>query len=286
MRLQKQVKAIIGAVGISLAMTNAYADPLLEEAARLAKTGTIAKEHTTLTGDMSDEDVRSALANFKKLNWTHILPVNNLVMVENQDGEKILMDTTARIAIRGKVEVYDMWNKRPINTLADAKASWLVTLDKFNINQGDLASYRYGLDKNKPDITVMVDPRGDYNKKLFDQMREMAGDYSFEIVLLPLLGDESVMESIKLWCSKDQEKSLMELMDGLTSTGTIIPTCDKDPLIKGLGLAGLLNIKGLPHLIRADGLQNQGAPNSLTEFMGRETENLGKVTIDETKQSQ
>ncbi|MDF4421735.1 hypothetical protein [Vibrio parahaemolyticus] len=285
MRLQNLVKAVAG-VGLTLMMANAYADPLLAEAERLAATGAPAKEHVSLTGDMSNEDIRTALANFNKLNWTHILPVNNLVMVENQDGEKILMDTTARIAIRGNVEVYDMWNKRPINTLADAQASWLVTLDKFNINPGDLASYRYGLDKEKPDVTVMVDPRGDYNKKLFDQMREMAGDYSFEIVLLPLLGDESVMESLKLWCAKDQEKSLAELMDGKSSTGTIIPTCDKDPLIKGLGLGGLLHVKGLPHLIRADGLQNQGAPNSLTEFMGRASENLGKVTINETKQSQ
>ncbi|EPR7483867.1 TPA: hypothetical protein ACGSTL_001176 [Vibrio parahaemolyticus] len=285
MRLQKLAK-VVGGVGLSIMLANAYADPLLAEAERLAATGGQAKEHIALTGDMSNEDVRTALANFNKLSWTHILPVNNLVMVENQEGEKILMDTTARIAIRGNVEVYDMWNKRPINTLADAQASWLVTLDKFNINSGDLASYRYGLDKDKPDVTVMVDPRGDYNKKLFDQMREMAGDYSFEIVLLPLLGDESVMESLKLWCAKDQEKSLAELMDGKTSTGTIIPTCDKDPLIRGLGLGGLLHIKGLPYLIRADGLQNQGAPNSLTEFMGRETENLGKVTINETKQSQ
>lgn len=285
MRLQNLAKAVAG-VGLTLMMANAYADPLLAEAERLAATGAPAKEHVSLTGDMSNEDIRTALANFNKLNWTHILPVNNLVMVENQDGEKILMDTTARIAIRGNVEVYDMWNKRPINTLADAQASWLVTLDKFNINPGDLASYRYGLDKEEPDVTVMVDPRGDYNKKLFDQMREMAGDYSFEIVLLPLLGDESVMESLKLWCAKDQEKSLAELMDGKSSTGTIIPTCDKDPLIKGLGLGGLLHVKGLPHLIRADGLQNQGAPNSLTEFMGRASENLGKVTINETKQSQ
>jgi hypothetical protein len=285
MRLQNLTKAVAG-VGLTLMVANTYADPLLAEAERLAATGAPAKEHVSLTGDMSNEDIRKALANFNKLNWTQILPVNNLVMVENQDGEKILMDTTARIAIRGNVEVYDMWNKRPINTLADAQASWLVALDKFNINPGDLASYRYGLEKEKPDVTVMVDPRGDYNKKLFDQMREMAGDYSFEIVLLPLLGDESVMESLKLWCAKDQEKSLAELMDGKSSTGTIIPTCDKGPLIKGLGLGGLLHVKGLPHLIRADGLQNQGAPNSLTEFMGRASENLGKVTINETKQSQ
>ena len=287
MRRRKLSNAIVGVCSL-LVVANASANPLLAEAQRLAtaEIATVeAKPHIPLTGGMDEADIKTALSNFNKLKWTHIPPVNNLVMVENEQGDHILMDTDARIAIRGKVEVFDMWNKRPIKTKADAKASWLVSLDSFNIKSGDLASFRYGLLKDKPDMTVLVDPKGDYNAKLFDQMKTMAGEYSFEIVLAPLLGEDSVMESLKLWCAKDREASLEQLMSQSPIKGQVFPTCDKDPLIKALGVAGLLHLKGLPHLIRADGLQLQGTPDSLSEFMSRNTDNLGEVKVNEVKPS-
>lgn len=287
MKLRKLPKAIVGICSL-LSVCNAMANPLLEEAERLAATeiATVeAKPHVPLGSDMDSADIKAALSNFNKLKWTHILPVNNLVMVENEQGDHILMDTDARIAIRGKVEVFDMWNKRPIKTKADAKASWLVSLDSFNIKPGDLASFRYGLLKEKPDMTVLVDPRGDFNVKLFEQMKLMAGEYSFEIVLVPLLGETSVTDSLKLWCAKDREKSLEQLMSQAPIEGQVFPTCDKDPLIKALGVAGLLHLKALPHLIRADGLQEQGVPDSLSEFMSRNTDNLGEVKSNEVKPS-
>lgn len=276
------VKAIIGA-SLSLMALGVTADPLLEQAKKLEARGQGLTKSVGLTKPVGEGEIKKALANFNDLTWTHILPINNLVMIENKDGEKILMDTEARIAIRGNVEVYDLWNKRPINTLADAKASWLVSLDNFNIKTGDLASYKFGLDKKKPDITIFVDPLGDYNSSLFEQMRAMAGDYAFEIILTPLLGDASQVEALKLWCSRDQEKSLESLMNSKPSQEKIFPTCDKNPIIKGLGLAGILHFKGLPHLIRSDGLQNQGTPNNLKEFMTRSTDNLGKVDVKEAK---
>ena len=72
-------------------------------------------------------------------------------------------------------------------------------------------------------------------------------------------------------------------MNSKPSQEKIFPTCDKNPIIKGLGLAGILHFKGLPHLIRSDGLQNQGTPNNLKEFMTRSTDNLGKVDVKEAK---
>lgn len=251
------------------------ADPLLAEAKRLAEAKTA--HGASLSLGMSDEAIKSALVNFNKLKWTHILPVTDLIMIENENGEHLLMDSNARIAIRGKVEVFDMWNKRPIKTKADAQASWLVSLDRFNIQPEDLASYHYGLKKDKPDLTILVDPKGDHNKKLFDQLVLLGDKYSFEIVLTPLLGDASVMESLKFWCSTDVELSLKQLMAQEGSTGKILPTCDRDPIIKSLALAGILHINALPFLIRADGLHTKGVPDSILEFLKREITNLGEI---------
>ncbi|MCA2420891.1 hypothetical protein P3602_21280 [Vibrio parahaemolyticus] len=286
MRLRGVSKALVGTLA-ALTFSNAMADPLLDQAERLAQQEAAKGKLSAkaLVGGMSDLDVKTALQNFNKLHWTQILPVNDLIMVENDKGEKLLMDSKARIAIRGNVEVYDMWNKRPINTQADAKAAWMVTLDRFGVHTGDLASFRYGLKKDKPDVTLLVDPSGDFNVKLFDQMKAMADKYSFEIVLAPLLGGESINESLKLWCAKDRQKSLDELMAQKSATGEIFPTCNKDPLIKALGVAGVLQIKGLPYLIRADGLQLQGTPDSLSEFMSRNVDNIGEVIVNDVKAS-
>lgn len=280
MKRFKLSKSIISVCVTLLVCGSVAADPLLEQAERIAKTkNTAVDARQALTDSMSDQDIKNALNSFNKLNWTHILPVNNLVMMEGEDGHHILMDTDARIAIRGDVEVYDLWNKRPIKTLSDAKASWLVTLSRFGIKKGDLASYRFGANKKLPDVTILVDPLGDYNQKLFDQMRALADKYSFEIVLTPLLGDKSQIEATKLWCRKDQEQSLNDLINGKPSEGNLFATCDRSPIVKSLGVASLLHIKGLPHLIRGDGLQNAGTPNSLEEFMSRTTENLGTVNV-------
>ncbi|HHY0527838.1 TPA: hypothetical protein ACVU4L_004554 [Vibrio parahaemolyticus] len=286
MRLRGVSKALIGILA-AMTLSNAVADPLLDQAERLAKQEAAQEKLSAkaLIGGMSDLDVKTALQNFNKLHWTQILPVNDLIMVENDKGEKLLMDTKARIAIRGNMEVYDMWNKRPINTQADAKAAWMVTLDRFGVHTGDLASFRYGLEKDKPDVTLLVDPHGDFNVKLFDQMKAMADKYSFEIVLAPLLGGDSINESLKLWCAKDRQKSLDELMAQKSASGEIFPTCNKDPLIKALGVAGVLQIKGLPFLIRADGLQLQGTPDSLSEFMSRNVDNIGEVIVNDVKAS-
>lgn len=266
-------------VCLSLSTSNAFADPLLDQAEKLAKLD----GHVSLEAGMEGPEIKKALSDFNALHWTQILPVNDLIMFESQDGELMMLDTTARIAIRGDFEVYDLWNKRPIKTEADARDSWLVKLSTFDIKDGDLPLFRYGLDKKEPDLSILIDPKGEFNKKLFDQMRALADKYSFELILTPLMGEASVKESVKLWCAKDREESLDYLMKEKPANLALFSTCDKDPLMRSTALASLLHIKGLPHIVRKDGLQMAGIPDDITEFMKRTTSNLGKVNINESK---
>lgn len=279
MRLTKFTKLAIGLSACLSVSSVMAADPLLADIQQRA----IESKHIPLEGDMNPEDIKQALEAFSELNWVRRLPVRDLIMFENKDGSRMLMDSSARIAIRGPIEVFDMWRKRPIKTEADVQRSWLAKLDLFNINRDDLASFRYGVKKKKPDVTVFVDPKGIYNKNVFDAMKTLGEEYSFQVVLTPQLGDDSVYEAINLWCALDRDESLVSLMDGKPSSGTIVETCKKDPIIGSLALASILHIQSLPHLIREDGLQAFGAPKDLKEFLTRDESYLGEVKIDEDK---
>jgi hypothetical protein len=114
-------------------------------------------------------------------------------------------------------------------------------------------------------------------------MKVLGNDYLFEVVLVPLLGGDAIYHSLQLWCARDREKSLEQLMNGVKPTGEIFPTCDKKPVMNSLGLASLLRLKGLPHMIRLDGLQLAGAPDDIKEFMKRNVDSIGEVKVNGSK---
>lgn len=275
-------KILVGILFASFVGSVFAGDPLLEQSNQLTKQQKAApkKPYQELTAAMEDMDIRGALERFNKLHWVQKLPVTDLIMFENQDGDQMLLDTKARIAIRGKVEVFDMWNRRPIKTKKDAQMSWLVTLDTFNINPGDLASFRYGVKKDKPDVTILVDPNGKYNKSLFDQMKKLGDKYSFEILLTPMISKDSADEAMKLWCAKDREKSLKELMSQQRASGKVIPTCDRKPIIADIGLAGILRVEALPYLVRKDGVLKAAVPSNLSDWMEWDVNKLGEVKVE------
>lgn len=281
MKRRALAKTLVGILFASFVGSAVAGDPLLEQSKTITKQQKSApkKPYQELTAAMENMDIRGALERYNKLHWVQRLPVTDLIMFENEDGDQMLLDSKARIAIRGKVEVFDMWNRRPIKSQKDAQMSWLVTLDTFNINPGDLASFRYGVMKDKPDVTVLVDPLGKYNKSLFDQMKKLGDKYSFEILLTPMISKESADESMKLWCAKDRELSLKELMSQQKSSGKVIPTCDRKPIVADIGLAGILRVEALPYLVRKDGVLRAGVPSKLSDWMEWDINNIGEVKV-------
>ncbi|MCD9475896.1 hypothetical protein GLP21_12545 [Photobacterium carnosum] len=223
----------------------------------------------------------NAMKMYKSLHWGVRLPITDLSIIENQDGERLLIDSNARMVIRGNFQLYDLWNKRVVTDKASVQKMWLTPLSIFSVNDDDLAIYHYGKKKDKADLTVLIDPNGKFNAKLFSEMELLADKYAFDILLVPLTGKNSIMDSISLWCNKDQSTSLEYLMEGakIKSDLTLIPTCNKKPLMMNVALASLLHIKSLPHLVRVDGLNNSGTPSNLEAFMHQDISKIGEVII-------
>lgn len=224
---------------------------------------------------------KDAMKMYKSLHWGVRLPITDLSIVENQDGERLLIDSNARMVIRGNFQIYDLWNKRVVIDKASVKKMWLTPLSIFSINKDDLAVYHYGIKKEKADLTVFIDPNGKYNAKLFSEMELLADKYAFDVLLVPLTGENSIMDSISLWCNKDQSASLEYLMEGakMKRNLTLIATCNKKPLMMNVALASLLHVKALPHLVRVDGLNHSGTPSNLKAFMHQDTSKIGEVVI-------
>lgn len=258
--------------------TSSIADPLVKSAninalSTVPLSQVVAVADTSLVDEESEQfkaTIKEALKKFQELKWVQVLPVENLVMMQSPSGDYVLIDTKSRIAIRGELEVYDLWNQTKIKTLHDAKSSWLIDLDRFAIKEGDLAKYRFGLKKDKPDMRVFVDPTSEYNLVIFNQMKALADKYAFEIILAPILTADSITPTISIWCNRDQEQSLKHLMSGESFQSQMLATCDKKPILNSLGVLQLLNVTKVPFVLRADGIHSMGAPNDLSNFMTRE----------------
>lgn len=256
-------------------------DPLIKMAAQKEKQLSNLINSNPVVDVTNESELKQALSMYDKLHWGVRLPIKDLSIVENQDGERLLIDSTARLIIRGNFQLFDAWNKRVVKDKDTVKKMWLTPLSIFNINPGDLAVYKYGLKKEKADLTVLVDPNGKFNSKLFTDMELLADKYAFDILMVPLTGDTSIMDSISLWCHKDQESSLEHLMQGasIKPNMNLIATCDKKPLMMNIALAGLLHVDALPHLVRSDGLNKSGTPENLQDFMHKDTSNIAEVAI-------
>lgn len=212
-------------------------------------------------------EMKKAFERLNSLEWVQALPIENLIMMVSPDDEVVLMDAKARIAIRGDIQVYDLWNQTPIDSLITAKRAWLSTLDRFRIQAGDLATYRYGLNKPAADVHLFVDPASTFNHDLFKKMKKLQDKYSFDITLTPTLSSDSKQKAIAIWCNKDQEKSLMSLVNGKSFKSKIFATCDTKPIFNSLSILQFMHVKKLPYLVQKDGRTANGVPADLEAFL-------------------
>lgn len=185
------------------------------------------------------------------------LPINGLVMA-SKEGKIRLVSDNGRFVIDGKL--YDTWNKEFVETLDQAHRTMsYIDLKKMNLNVDDLAPFTYG--KGPKQVTVFIDPYCQWCKKLIGEMKGLEKEYTFKILPIPVLGDRSNVMVRTEHCAADRNAAYAAATTGMGYDDLKAdPTkpCDTEALGKRLITAQLFGIKGVPYMIRDDGLVHQG----------------------------
>lgn len=192
------------------------------------------------------------------------LPIAGMsaVEAENVDGI-VFMSANGRFVFKGKA--YDLWNGAELNTLEDVRKA-ANTITRLPANMSELGPLSYGSGPER--VTVFVDPLCPACLQAMSQMPELTEDYTFDLMVVPVLGERSQKLTRALSCATEPAKATEALRrEDYSETLAQDPDCDLLPIQKRLVTAQLMGIRGVPFIIAPDGRVKQGAPNSLRDWL-------------------
>lgn len=217
-----------------------------------------------------------------------IIPVQSIRAVENAGGQVFYLSNDNRYAFVG--QLVDIWNRKKLSSIEDIENS---------VSHIDLKRMGFMLDKTnhisvgngKKHAVIFVDPQCGWCHKLMLQIqgdKQLQKDYTFDIVVLGLLGEDSQKLAKKLACTKitDQKRKFNALVTGEREINKL-PQLDKcnDSVLDDTELQrGALNIKAVPFLISPDSRFTSGFPDNLAEFLDADKAKVAKAKRDESQQ--
>lgn len=187
--------------------------------------------------------------------------IGSLPMQMIQSGEKVFfMTENGRFVISG--ELHDMWDDKRViaNTDELVRASNHVDFKKINLKIEDLLHVDYGHGPKK--VQVFVAPGCPHCHDLMKQMKGLEDEYTFQMLPLPILGEKSKDACTRLAANyltnpEESAKALMEdEFSGLEVKGGI----DKNPLLRSLVTAQMLEIQSIPVIVTDLGRKIVGVP--------------------------
>lgn len=216
-------------------------------------------------------DIAASLLSIK-IDGMQDLPISGLKMVKTGE-QTVFMSSNGRFAFYGG-KLMDVWTQQEIKELADIdNIAKRIDLSKMKLNVDDLGPVTVG--QRKASVLVFIDPRCPYCGKLMQDLQALKDQYTFKLVMVPILGAESQNIVVQLACqwgssdakAKDivRDRLLKQDYAGLPSEQ---PTqCNKEPLQKALVTAKLFGLQGVPFLIAPDGRTHSGAPAVLADWL-------------------
>jgi thiol:disulfide interchange protein DsbC len=163
----------------------------------------------------------------------------------------------------------DTWNGRAIKSVADLRD------DMRRVNFSQLLGPNYGRDldpfiigSGPKKVQVFVDPKCKACSKLYPAMAELSSQYTFELMVVPMLGKESDKATRQLACARDR-KIAQQALSSESSTDKLeqAQKCDLVSLTKRMMVAKELGLRGVPFIIAPDGRVSPGRPPNLGSFL-------------------
>jgi thiol:disulfide interchange protein DsbC len=216
-------------------------------------------------------DIAAGLLSIK-IDGMQDLPISGLKMVKSGE-QTVFISSNGRFAFYGG-KLMDIWTQQEIKALADIdNIANRIDLSRMKLKPDDLGPVTFG--KGKDPVLVFIDPRCPYCGKVMKDLQALQNQYTFNLVMIPILGPESQNIVVQLACQwgSSEPKVKESVRDRLLKQDyTGLPneapqSCNKEPLQKAIVTAKLFDLKGVPFLIAPDGRTHSGAPESLADWL-------------------
>ena len=223
------------------------------------------------TPKLSSSDIAAGLLSVK-IDGMQDLPITGLKMIKTGD-KVVFMSSNGRFALYGG-KLLDVWTQQEIKELADIdRIANRIDLSRMKLNIDDLGPVTVG--HGKDTVLVIIDPRCPYCGKVMKDLQALQDRYTFKLVMVPILGQESQNIVVQLACqqaSKDKKLQDSVRQRLLAQDFAGLPTdnpaqCNKEPLQRAIVTAKLFGLPGVPYLIAPDGRTHSGAPESLADWL-------------------
>ncbi|SEP43748.1 DsbC family protein [Pseudomonas sp. Snoq117.2] len=183
------------------------------------------------------------------------LPINGMIAAVKNEKLAFVSDN-GRFVFRGSL--YDTWSQKEITTLAEAeRASNYIDLAKLRFRVDDLAPFTFGT--GSKEVVIFTDPLCPSCHQLVQDLKQVKG-YTFKILELSAMGPDSGKIVRSLHCAKDKSEALAVVL-GETKPRVVDQVgddCDTSAIGKRIISAQMFGVKGVPFMIRNDGLVRHG----------------------------
>ena len=216
-------------------------------------------------------DIAAGLLSIK-IDGMQDLPISGLKMVKSGE-QTVFISSNGRFAFYGG-KLMDIWTQQEIKELADIdNIANRIDLSRMKLKADDLGPVTFG--KGKDPVLVFIDPRCPYCGKVMKDLQALQNQYTFNLVMIPILGPESQNIVVQLACqwgssepnAKESVRDRLLKQDYTSLPNEANQSCNKEPLQKAIVTAKLFDLKGVPFLIAPDGRTHSGAPESLADWL-------------------
>lgn len=140
--------------------------------------------------------------------------------------------------------------------LTEARIEKMLAVSWDKLPLKDAVVFRQGNGSRK--MAVFEDPNCGYCRR-FEKDIAAIKDVTIYVMLIPILGPDSVTKSRDIWCAKDNAKAWRSWMLESVAPPKSQPACDSAALDRNLAFARQYRVNGTPAVFFEDGTRKPGA---------------------------
>lgn len=204
--------------------------------------------------------------------------------IKNAEGRIMFLIDNGRFGMIG--QLVDIWNRKPLTTIEEIeKAINHIDLKRLGVNISELNHISVGTgDKH---VTLFVDPQCGWCHRMMGEInakqKTLFKEYTFDFVLVPVLGERSTRLTKMLYCAKEenQDAKYAALVGGAKNIERLEQkeNCDLEGFEKTGMTASAIGLRGVPMVIAHDGRFVRGKPENIELFL--EPEGSQKRAVDD-----
>lgn len=228
------------------------------------------------------EAIQSPTKKAAEVNRIIEIDVGKLKAIHADDGRTMYVSENGRYAIVG--DFFDMWQRRRITDMDDL-ARTVRTMDLKGAGFDVQKAVKFSVGLGDQHVTAFVDPNCGWCHRLIKEINQdqnLLDTYTFDFVVVPVLGGQSVRMAQIFSCSTetDETKRLNAFQGGeetiLTMPQPASGVCDLSNFQHTASAARQLGITSVPLIIAPDGRFVNGKPQSLESFLLGDETNGGR----------